>query len=87
MARETASGPRLPDRHRCNHTCGGIHLRATGSLERVSPLRCAHERMVVPVADEIARRLFRRRDALFLHKHCDELSPLASAVEDATSAS
>ena len=27
----------------------------------------------------------RRRDPLFPHKHCDELYPLASVVEDATS--
>jgi uncharacterized protein len=83
--RDEESCGRCAIRHRCNHTCGCISLRATGSLERVSPLLCAHERMVVPVADALASRLFRRRDALFLHKHYDELYPLVSVVEDATS--
>jgi uncharacterized protein len=85
--RDEESCKRCAIRHRCNHTCGCISLRATGSLERVSPLLCAHERMVVLAADSLASRLFRRRDALFLHKHYHELYPLASAVDDATSAS
>ena len=69
-------------RDRCNHYCGCLNRQATGSIDIVSPLLCAHERIVLPIADRLAERLFQKRSALFIQKHYNEMFPLVSLVED-----
>ncbi len=71
-------------RLRCNHRCGCVNVRATGTLSNVPASVCAHERIVLEAADEVAARLFRVRDPMFLQKHYNDFYPLVSAVEDAT---
>jgi uncharacterized protein len=71
-------------RERCNHYCGCLNKQATGRLDTVAPLLCAHERIVLPIADKLAARLFKRRNPLFIQKHYNELYPLLSLVEDRT---
>lgn len=51
-------------RDRRNHQCGCLNKRATGSIDIVSPLPCAHERIVLPIAAE----LFKECSAMFIHK-------------------
>lgn len=67
---------------RCNHTCGCLNRQATGAIDRVSPVQCAHERMLLPIADKIAEKLYRERNPLFLHKHYNKLYPVLSLIED-----
>ena len=69
-------------RERCNHFCGCLNRQATGSITTVSPLLCTHERIVLPVADQLAERLFRKRNAMFIQKQYNELFPLVSLAED-----
>jgi radical SAM protein with 4Fe4S-binding SPASM domain len=69
-------------RERCNHTCGCLNWQTTGALTEVSPILCRHEQMLVPIADEIGRRLYRKRNSLFLHKHYNVAYPVLSALED-----
>ncbi len=71
-------------RLRCNHRCGCVNVRATGALATVAPSVCAHERMVIEAADDVAARLFRVRAPMFLQKHYNDFYPLVSAVEDAS---
>ena len=59
-----------------------LGLFATGRIDTVSPVLCAHERTVLPIADKLAARLFKKRDPLFVQKHYNELFPLISLVED-----
>jgi uncharacterized protein len=73
-------------RERCNHFCGCLNRQATGSLRRVSPVLCAHERIVLPIVDKLAGRLFDEKRAIFVQKHYNELYLLLSLVEDAVSA-
>jgi uncharacterized protein len=70
-------------RDRCNHYCGCLNRQATGSIDVVSPLLCAHERIVLPIADQLATRLFKEKSPLFIQKHYNEMFPLVSLVEDA----
>jgi uncharacterized protein len=51
---------------RCNHTCGCLNWQTTGRLDRVSPVLCEHERLLVPIVDALGARLYERRSALFL---------------------
>ena len=69
-------------RERCNHYCGCLNRQATGRLDAVSPVLCAHEKMVLQVADRLAARLFRKRTPMFIQKQYNELFPLISLAED-----
>ena len=69
-------------RDRCNHYCGCLNKQTTGRMDTVSPVLCAHERIVLPIADKLAGRLFKERNALFIQKHYNELYPVISLIED-----
>ena len=69
-------------RDRCNHYCGCLNKQATGRIDVVSPMLCAHERIVLPIADRLAARLFKKRNPMFVQKHYNEMFPLVSLVED-----
>jgi uncharacterized protein len=84
-ASEKASCVECAVRDRCNHYCGCLNRQATGSIEEVSPMLCAHERAVIPIVDALASRLFKKRNPLFVQKHYNELFPLLSLVEDTVS--
>jgi len=72
-------------RVRCNHYCACLNRQATGSIDKVSPMLCAHERIVLPIADRLAERLYTRGSALFIQKQYNEFYPLASLAEDRAS--
>jgi len=72
-------------RERCNHFCGCLNRQATGSIEQVSPVLCAHEQMALKAADRVAERLFRGRNAMFIQRQYNELFPLVSLAEDVSS--
>jgi uncharacterized protein len=74
-------------RSRCLHTCGCLNRQVTGRLDRVAPSLCAHERILLPVADRLAARLYRGREAMFIQKHYNDMYPLISALEDDGAAS
>ena len=69
-------------RDRCNHFCGCLNRQATGRLDAVSPVLCAHEKMVLRAADRLAERLFHKRAPMFIQKQYNELFPLISLAED-----
>jgi len=88
QARAAAEPPpcdRCAVRERCNHFCACLNKQSTGRIDQVSPLLCAHERIVLPISDRVAETLFRRRDPLFIQKHYNELYPVLSLVEEMTS--
>lgn len=72
-------------KERCNHYCGCLNKQATGRIDRVSPVLCAHERVILPIADRLAARLFAKRSPMFIQKHYNEMFPVISLVEDRTS--
>lgn len=69
-------------RDRCNNTCGCLNWQTTGSINRVSPVLCRYEQMLLPIADRVATLLYRKRDPLFLHKHYNVAYPVLSLLED-----
>lgn len=77
---ETCTGCAIRDR--CNHFCGCLNRQTTGDIHRVSPVLCAHERIVIPIADRLGERLFKKRSALFVQKHYNDYFPLLSLAED-----
>ena len=69
-------------RERCNHYCGCMNRQATGRIDLVSPVLCAHERILLPIADELAEKLYKKRNGMFLQKHYNDMFPLVSMIED-----
>ena len=67
---------------RCHNKCGCLNMQTTGSLTRVPALLCEHERMVFPIADRLAGRLFKERSPLFLQRHYNPAFPVLSFLED-----
>jgi len=68
---------------RCNNTCGCLNWQTTGTVNRVSPALCRHERILIPIADRVGKTLYRERSPLFLHKHYNAAYPVLSLLEDA----
>ena len=67
---------------RCHNKCGCLNMQTTGSLEAVPAVLCEHERMLLPIADRIAGKLYARRDPLFIQRHYNPLFPVLSFLED-----
>jgi uncharacterized protein len=53
---------------RCANWCGCVNHRTTGDVLEVAPFLCEHERMAIPIADEIGNVLYRERNDVFLRK-------------------
>lgn len=71
-------------RKRCNHYCGCMNKQSTGSIDKVSPVLCSHERLLIPIADKLAERLYKKRNAMFVQKQYNEMYPMLSLIEDRT---
>ncbi len=69
---------------RCNHHCGCLNKQATGDINGISPVLCAHERAALAAADKTAETLFEKGSSIFLQKQYNELYPLISLIEDRT---
>lgn len=69
-------------RKRCNHYCGCMNKQSTGSINKVSKDQCSHERMLLPIADKIAEKLYKKKSAMFIQKHYNDMFPMLSLIED-----
>jgi uncharacterized protein len=54
---------------RCQNYCGCMNWQLTGELNQVPGILCAHERMLIPIADEVGNTLWNERNRTFLEKH------------------
>jgi len=72
-------------RTRCNYVYDSLSRSETNIAKITSdipPISCAHEQMLTPIADYVAETLFKEKNALFMHKHYNEMYPVVSLVED-----
>lgn len=69
-------------KHRCRHYCACLNMASTGDINQVSPLQCEHERMLIEIADSVARKLYKKKNAMFIQKQYNEMYPVISAIED-----
>ena len=51
---------------RCRHHCACLNYSLTGHMHTVAPVQCEHERIVIPIADALAERLYAQNSARFL---------------------
>lgn len=69
---------------RCNHHCGCLNKQATGDINGISPVLCAHERIALAAADRTAETLFDKGSSIFMQKQYNDMYPLISLIEDRT---
>ncbi|MFC2170358.1 radical SAM protein [Calditrichota bacterium] len=67
---------------RCANYCGCVNWRATGEIDRIPPIICEHERMLMPIVDRLANKLWKRNNSLFKRKFYDKSFPVSSYIED-----
>ncbi len=60
---------------RCATYCGCVNWRATGSLRTIPPIICGHERMLMPIVDRLATKLWRQKNPLFKRKFYEKSFP------------
>jgi uncharacterized protein len=67
---------------RCATYCGCVNWRATGDLCSIPPMICEHERMLMPIVDSLANKLWSDKVPLFKRKFYDKNFPVSSYIED-----
>lgn len=67
---------------RCATYCGCVNWRATGDIKTVPPIICEHERVLMPIVDKLANKLWKRNVSLFRRKFYDKTFPVSSYIED-----
>ena len=67
---------------RCNYAYDNLDSDGTDIVDDVTPVQCVHERLLTPIADNVAQTLFKEQNALFIQKHYNDLYPLMSLLED-----
>ncbi|RJO74059.1 MAG: radical SAM protein [Myxococcales bacterium] len=61
---------------RCSNYCGCMNWQLTGKVTATPPILCAHERMLVPIADEVGNTLWDERNRRFMRRHYDHFEEL-----------
>ena len=67
---------------RCSTWCSCINYASTRSVSKASPVACFHEKMLIPIVDEMSNQLWKEKNQLFIQKH---YNPLYSFVAQALS--
>jgi uncharacterized protein len=57
---------------RCRHHCACLNYSLTGKMHEVAPVQCEHERVLIPIADGLAARLYEKKSARFLLNYRDD---------------
>jgi len=66
---------------RCSKWCSCINFMSTGSIEKVSPVVCYNEKILIEIVDKTADRLWKKRNNMFVHKHYNPDYPIISHIE------
>lgn len=72
---------------RCQNKCACLNWQTLGALDNPSPILCAHEKLITPIADRIGQILWNKQAPHFIQKHYNRCYPLLSLIEDAKAAS
>jgi len=67
---------------RCHNKCGCLNYQTTGDITEIPTILCEHERMIFPIVDRLAEKLYSVRSPMFLHRHYNANFPIISFLED-----
>jgi uncharacterized protein len=87
QVRRAAIKPKMPCvecavNSRCFHTCACLNWQTTGRIDIPSPVLCRYEKMLIPIADQVAEKLYSLRNTEFINKHYNDAYPVLSLLED-----
>lgn len=69
-------------KNRCISYCSCLNKQTTGRIDTVSPVLCEHERILIPIADKLAEKLYKKKNGMFIQKHYNSMYPVISIIED-----
>lgn len=69
-------------RGRCNNDCSCLNWQTTSRINKVSPILCETERILIPIVDRLGEDLYRRNSTMFIQKHYNAAYPYLSMLED-----
>lgn len=67
---------------RCLQYCACLSKATMGNTREASPFVCSHERIVIPIADRLATRLYKEKNVMFIHKHYNNFYTFLAMLED-----
>ena len=67
---------------RCHYAEDSLTRHDMDLCISISPVQCAHEQLLTPIADDVAVKLYREQNALFIHKHYNQMYSVVSLLED-----
>lgn len=67
---------------RCNNKCSCLSWQLTGELNKVTPIICETERILIPIVDKLGERLYKKGSKMFIQKHYNAVYPILSMIED-----
>ncbi len=67
---------------RCNNKCSCLSYQLTGELNKVTPVICETERILIPIVDKMGERLYKKGSIMFIQKHYNSVYPILSMIED-----
>ena len=67
---------------RCNYVYDSLNRHDTEVYTEIYPIQCAHEQLITPIADNVAAKLYREENTLFIHKHYNQMYSAVSLLED-----
>ena len=66
---------------RCSSWCACSNFSTLGCIDRASPIVCEYERIVMPIADNIANTLWKKRSRPFIHRFYNPAFPVLNFAE------
>ena len=70
--------------NRCENRCSCLNWQTTGTLTDISPVLCETERVLIPVVDRLGKKLFEKKNPMFIQKHYNAAYPYLSLFEDSS---
>lgn len=67
---------------RCKHTCACQNYLTTKDINKLSPLTCEFERIMIQISDELAEKLYKNNSKLFIQKYYNKNYDLLKQILD-----
>ncbi len=68
-------------KNRCKHTCGCMNLMTNKDPNKLSPITCEIERIIIETSDKIASTLYKKRANMFIQKKYNKIFPIVEIIE------
>jgi uncharacterized protein len=67
---------------RCRNDCACLNWQTGKTLNKVTPVVCETEKILISIVDKLGERLYNKRAPMFIQKHYNKAYPYLSVLED-----